>query len=128
MGETSWSHTQLTPKAAKIYKPLALGQVSPLQFPTPQLPGALPCLRKVNFRWLSLVCSFSSAQRWSRFLQQGKKGKMSSTQPSGLRGSHNAWVRPGHSPKCRSPAGTRSLGHKKQQDQAEAVGFCLAWF
>lgn len=52
MGETSWSHTQLTPKAAKIYKPLALGQVSPLQFPTPQLPGALPCLRKVNFRWL----------------------------------------------------------------------------
>ena len=52
MGETSWSHTQLTPKAAKIYKLLAFGQVSPPQFPTPQLPGALPCLRKVNFRWL----------------------------------------------------------------------------
>ena len=90
MGETSWSHTQLTPKAAKIYKLLAFGQVSPPQFPTPQLPGALPCLRKVNFRWLFPSPLFFIAQRWSRFLQQGKKGKMRSTQPSGLRGSHNA--------------------------------------
>ena len=51
-GGNIWSHTRLTPKTAKIYKPLALGRFSPLQVPTPQLPGALPCLLKVNFRWL----------------------------------------------------------------------------
>lgn len=62
-GETSYPHTQLTPKAAKIYKPLALGQFFPQQFPTPQLPGALPCLLKFNSGGCSPTPSFTSAQR-----------------------------------------------------------------
>lgn len=113
MGETSWSHTQLTPKAAKIYKPLALGQSPHCSSPLHSSLGLSLASGRLISGGCSLVPSFSSAQRWSRFLQQGKKGKMRGTKPSGLRGSHNAWVRPGHSPKRRSPAGTGSLGHKK---------------
>lgn len=123
--ETSWSHTQLTPKAA--LQALALGQV-PTAVPHPQLLGALPCLRKVNLRWLFPSPLFFICTEMVKVSPARKKKEMRGTQPSGLRGSRQCMGETRTLSKAQEPSRNWEPGPQKNSRTKQKQRFwsCLA--
>lgn len=119
-------HT-LTPQRLQNLQAFGPGQVSPLQFPLHSSWGS----PFASGRLISGGCSSPL------FICTAEMVKVSPARKEGENEGYPAF-RPERVTQCmgetrtlsklRSPAGTGSLGSTKQQDQAEAVGFCLAWF